>query len=270
MSSPEKRNSPRADNTLIAIWAAIILGAFSFFTLIVLLLGATVWVGTQLNESSSASGYNYPDDQIDAGFADPSFDKDDPILGLRTIIINHDINSRTAKDVVSRLLYLNSQSPTEPIELIISTDGGWYDNCFSIVDAMRMIDAPVNTLGMGGSSSSGALILTSGTGTRKATEDTVVMVHMNMYESDEKYGSNIRNSNRLKKVWGETAHLPKDWFKMNVDKYFYLTAEEAKKFGIIDEIIPIWETTVKTNPVLEKENSDGGNPGSAPNKESTP
>jgi ATP-dependent Clp protease protease subunit len=238
MNSPPVIHNPGADKTIIAIWAAIVLGAFGFFTLIVLLLGAMVWTAQELDGSS---GYDYPNDQIDAGFGEEVFDKDDPMLGMRTIIINHDINARTAKDVVARLLYLNSKSKTLPIDLIVSTDGGWYDNAFSIIDTLRMIDAPVNTLGMGGSSSSGALILTCGTGTRKATEDTIVMVHMNLYESEDDYGSSSRNADRVRRVWEKTAQLPKDWFEMNVDNYYYLSADEAKIFGIIDDIIPIWE-----------------------------
>src|SRR5262249_50146447 len=125
------------------------------------------------------------DAQIDAGYEDPTFTPDDPLLRQRKVLLFHDLNSRTAKDVSSRLMYLNAVDSRAPIDLYISTQGGWSDNAFTIIDTMRTISAPVNTWAVGGCYSAGALILAAATGKRYATEDAVLMIHTNLDDSDE-------------------------------------------------------------------------------------
>ena len=107
---------------------------------------------------------------------------DDPLITSRKILVTANINERTAKDVVARLLYMNALDPHRPIDLYLSTQGGWVDSAFTIIDAMQLIEAPVNTWAIGGCYSSGALILAAGTGRRYATPNAVLMIHASLDE----------------------------------------------------------------------------------------
>src|SRR5262249_28911847 len=75
---------------------------------------------------------------------------DDPMLKNRAILVTANIDEDTAKQVAARLLYLNAADPHRPIDLYLSTQGGWIDSAFTIIDAMDLIQAPVNTWAIGG------------------------------------------------------------------------------------------------------------------------
>ena len=126
------------------------------------------------------------DRHIEAGYEDPRLRPDDPLLASRTIVVTASINERTAKDVVSRLLYLNAVDAETPIDLVIATPGGWSDSTFAIVDVIGLVDAPVNVTGVGGVYSGGAMILCAGTGRRAVTDGAIIMVHANESSSSEK------------------------------------------------------------------------------------
>jgi ATP-dependent Clp protease protease subunit len=183
---------------------------------------------------------SFADEQTDAGFSESQFDASGPLLKDRRVLISNDINARTARDVTSRLLFLDSEDSTAPIDLYISTQGGWIDNAFTIIDTMRLIDAPVNTWAIGGCYSSGALILTSGTGTRRATENAIIMIHADLGDSTADYSFERLSRERYERVWSETSELPDDWFPMTDAESYYLSPDEALELGVIDEITPIW------------------------------
>ncbi|HXI02313.1 MAG TPA: ATP-dependent Clp protease proteolytic subunit, partial [Candidatus Saccharimonadales bacterium] len=130
---------------------------------------------------------DYLDNQVDAGVGDDPATRDGLLLQQRRILISYDVNARTARQVVERLFYLDALDPKAPIDLYISTQGGWTDSAFSIVDAMRLISAPVNTWAIGGCYSAGAVLLSAGTGTRRAMSDAVIMVHVNLESSEDPY-----------------------------------------------------------------------------------
>jgi ATP-dependent Clp protease protease subunit len=182
---------------------------------------------------------SFVDSQIAAGFAFSELDDDDPLLASRKILLDTEVNERIAHDVVARLFHLNELDPELPIQLYISTHGGWSHSAFTIVDAMRLIQAPVNTWAIGGCYSSGALILTAGTGRRYATPNAILMVHTNLDDSSQPFSYERLEKDRYERLWKETADLPDDWFPMTTDSAYYVTAAEALELGIIDEISPV-------------------------------
>ncbi len=190
----------------------------------------------------------FADQSIDAGFEEPQLLADDPLLARRIIVLGHDVNARTAKDVIARLLYLDGVDSDEPIDLYITTLGGWGDNAFSIIDAMHMIESPVNTWAVGACYSSGAMILTAGTGRRHATSNAIIMVHANSIESDEKFSMDALDAQRYRELWRDYAQLPEEWFPMTFDEEYYLSAEQALGYGLIDEIVP-----AQAAPLVEQE-----------------
>jgi ATP-dependent Clp protease protease subunit len=178
------------------------------------------------------------DKHLEAGYETPAIDPEDPLLEKREILITASINERTSREVVERLLFLDALDGNAPIELFISTQGGWGDSAFTIVDAMNLIEAPVNTHAIGGCYSAGAMILAAGTGIRRATENAIIMVHANVEESSEAFSFERHARERYERLWSEQADLPDEWFPMTQDTMYYLSAEEALRFGIIDEIRP--------------------------------
>ncbi len=222
--------------------AALILGA-ALVGAILLSAGVVLWQVVAVSDASSKVSdilEKFADDQIDAGYEDPELHSTDPLLSDRKVFLGHTVNARTAKDVATRLFYLNSVDSSRPIDLYISTLGGWTDNAFTIIDAMRMIEAPVNTWAIGGCYSAGALILTSGTGRRIATDDAIVMIHSSLEDSTEEYSSDALELARYENVWRKTAELPASWYPMTSDKEYYLTAKQALELKVIDEVVSLW------------------------------
>ncbi|HPQ41124.1 MAG TPA: ATP-dependent Clp protease proteolytic subunit [bacterium] len=214
-----------------------------------------VWVAKRIDLSTlTLNRYeNYIDEQIDAGFWDVQRLTDDPLLDQRSIVLAYNINSRAAKEIAAKLLYLNSIDQEKPINLYISTQGGYGDSAFTIIDAIRLIDAPVNTWAFGGCYSSGALVLAAGTGTRRITENTILMVHTNLDDSSAKFTFDRLARDRYERFWREAARLPRDWFPMTTGHAYYLSPEEALTFKIVDEIVP---SATHTEDPVSAETSD--------------
>lgn len=197
-----------------------------------------VYGKTALDLSDTLEGL--VDVQIDAGLDDTAIAADDPLLRSRKILLFHDVNSRTAKDVSARLLHLNALDPKAPIDLYISTQGGWTDNAFTIIDTMRTMSAPVNAWAVGGCYSAGALILAAATGRRYATENSVLMIHTNLDAAAESDSYERLSLERYERVYRERTSLPADWYPMTDDKEHYLSPQQALEFGLVDEVVPTW------------------------------
>jgi ATP-dependent Clp protease protease subunit len=172
---------------------------------------------------------------VESGGPAARIDPDDPLLAHRTIVVTAAINERTAAHVIPRLLYLAERDPSAPIDLLVTTSGGWRDSAFAILDVIRAIPAPVNTWAIGGCYSAGTLLVAGGTGTRLATPDALLMVHANLEDSAEPFAQEPRELAREVRFWREVARLPDDW-ALDDDQSYYLTAAEAKEFGIVDAI----------------------------------
>ena len=238
MSEPENRSLARLFAILGIVAAAIL------FIQTVVLAGLGVLFYRSLPDLSSTLS-DFVDTQIDAGEESPIFDVNEPLLRARKVLLFHDVNSRTAKDVSARLVYLSEVDPRSPIDLYISTQGGWEDNAFAIIDTMRTIRAPVNTWAVGGCYSAGVLILTAGTGRRYATEDSVLMIHANLEKPEgDAYSYPPLAQQRYERVYKETASLPASWYPMTTDEQYYLAPAEALHMKLIDEIVPVWKAPV--------------------------
>ena len=228
------------DNRQVALIVLVIVVSIAIGIATVVQTTLAVWGVFQLSELSETVTNTLEllgDKYIDAGFEDPVVRNDDPMIHDRRIFLGHDVNSRAAKDVVVRLFHLNSLDPERPIDLYLSTQGGWIDNAFAIVDAMNLIDAPVNTWAVGGCYSAGALILAAGTGERYATDDAIIMVHASLADSSEDFTYDRLALARYEKVFRSKAQLPSDWYPMTSDKTYYLNADQALAYKMIDEVV---------------------------------
>jgi len=177
------------------------------------------------------------DELVDTGLLRPAVRYDDPLLTQqRTILVTGRVISRLARVVTAKLLYLAALDPKAPIDLYVRTHGGWADDAYAICDVIERIDAPVNTWAFGACRSSGALILAAGTGTRRALPDALITIHVNEEPGDERFSDALASRKREERFWRHRAKLPEDFYPMDYEKSYDFSAEEALKYGIIDEV----------------------------------
>ena len=199
---------------------------------------ATSYIIKIVNQPKEFNVEEFYDLLTDSGIVEKNEYLNEHLLETRKIIVTTDINPNSSKKIISSLLYLNSLDEKSPIDLYILSSGGYYDDAFAIVDIIKSLGAPVNTYAIGRTESAATIVLASGTGRRKAYENSLIMVHDNLdkKEKGEYSYDNIIND-RLKYFWGKNARLPQEWFSKAGDEAYYLTSKKALQLGIIDEII---------------------------------
>lgn len=170
------------------------------------------------------------------------------LLRDRIILLTEEITNDTATNVVTQILYLNSEDDKKPIQLWIQSPGGYCDAGFSIIDAMKISSAPIHTRGFGCVASMASLILASGKkGERKVLPNCSIMIHQPLggYEGQ---ASDIKiHYERIEQIKQASAKLLADASGSTVSKVLeaidrdhYLSAQEAIEFGkkgLIDGII---------------------------------
>lgn len=169
------------------------------------------------------------------------------LLKHRTLILSGDIEREAASDIIAMLLFLEGKSPGENIKLYINSPGGnLVDGLFCIYDAIQMISSPVQTICIGEACSSAAVLLSAGTkGLRAATINSRIMIHQVRAEGSGGRGTDIeidaKETKAIKRQMTEmlAKHTGQPYRKVyrdcENDKWF--SAEDAKKYGIIDLII---------------------------------
>ncbi len=188
----------------------------------------------------------------ESGFDRRPLRADEPLLAHRTILISEGINERVASHVMTRLIHLNAIDPKTPIELKVTTSGGWLDSAFAIVDTMRSLEAPVNITAVGGCYSAGTVILAGGTGTRSATPNAVLSVHVNDYYRDgDAFDSDRQELERFRRIYATRSRVPKEWFDEPGNNQYYFNATQALEMELIDRIAePARSTEAAEAPAL--------------------
>src|SRR5262245_7090573 len=172
----------------------------------------------------------------ESGFAPGGANPDDPLLRERIVVVTEGINERVARRVIEALLYLDRVDDHAPIKLYLSTQGGWLDPAFAIVDTMQTIRAPVDTIAIGGCFSAGSVILVAGTGTRSAAPNAILSIHANQPEGGSELSSDRTQRERFERHFAARASLPREWFPLVGDEAYYLTPEEALQYHLIDRV----------------------------------
>jgi ATP-dependent Clp protease protease subunit len=233
----------RAARPRLVVWAARIGAGLAILLVGALLVlhGMTSWKmaavldGLQSPEDLISS---WVDQHIEAGYEPAALDPGDPLLAQRRIVVTHAINERTAKEIVERLLYLDARDPEAPIDLYLSSPGGWTVSAFTIIDAVRLVRAPVNAWAVGGCYSACAMVLAAGTGRRVATRDAILMVHAGEPAPDGPRSFDRLDNERIVALWRRVAKLPEDWFPLEDGEEHYLTAKQALDYGLVDAVVP--------------------------------
>ena len=180
-----------------------------------------------------------------SGRGERSYDIYSRLLKDRVIMIGEEITDHLANTVVAQLLFLAAEDPEKDISLYINSPGGSTTAGFAIFDTMQYIKPDVRTICTGMAASFGAILLLAGTkGKRYALPNSEVMIHQPLggvrgqaTEIEISARRIIKLKAHLNEIISERTGQPVHKIAMDSERDFFMSAEEAKQYGIIDEIL---------------------------------
>jgi ATP-dependent Clp protease protease subunit len=182
-------------------------------------------------------------------------------------VVGYDIYSRLLKDriifvggfggavttdsanlIIAQLLYLEAENPDKEINLYINSPGGMVTAGLAVYDTMQFIRSPITTICMGMAMSFGAVLLTAGTkGKRYALPNSRIMIHQPLIHgggisgqaTDIKIEATelVKTKERLNDILAKHTGQKPEKIKADMERNYYMSAEEAKTYGIVDEVI---------------------------------
>ncbi len=167
------------------------------------------------------------------------------LLKERIIFISGEIDNVTADLVVAQLLFLESEDPNKDIQIYINSPGGSVSAGFAIFDTMNYIKPDVSTICIGMAASMGAFLLAAGKkGKRFALPNSEIMIHQPLggaqgQASDIMIHAEkiIEIRQRINKILADETGQPLEKIEHDTDRDYFLSADEAKKYGLIDNVI---------------------------------
>ena len=174
-----------------------------------------------------------------------SYDIYSRLLQDRIIFLCNEVNDDIASLVVSQLLFLESQDKHKDINLYINSPGGSVSAGMAIYDTMNYISCDVSTICMGMAASMGAFLLAGGTkGKRLALPNAEIMIHQPSggakgQETEIRIVAEqiLKTRQRLNTILAENTGKPLEVIEIDTERDNYMTAQEAKEYGIVDDII---------------------------------
>ncbi|WP_027085631.1 ATP-dependent Clp endopeptidase proteolytic subunit ClpP [Cohnella panacarvi] len=174
-----------------------------------------------------------------------SYDIYSRLLKDRIVFLGSAIDDQVANSIVAQLLFLAAEDPDKEISLYINSPGGVTTAGFAIYDTMQFIKPPVHTICVGMAASFAAILLLSGAkGKRFALPSSEVMIHQ-PHGGAQGQASDIAISAkrildtraRLNKIASERTGQPLERIEKDMDRDYFLSAQEALEYGIIDEVV---------------------------------
>lgn len=167
------------------------------------------------------------------------------LLKDRIIMLGSAIDDNVANSIVSQLLFLDAQDPEKDIFLYINSPGGSISAGMAIYDTMNFVKADVQTIGMGMAASMGSFLLTAGAnGKRFALPNAEIMIHQPLggaqgqaTEIEIAARHILDTRQRLNSILAERTGQPIEVIERDTDRDNYMTAEQAKEYGLIDEVM---------------------------------
>ncbi|PWL49166.1 MAG: ATP-dependent Clp endopeptidase proteolytic subunit ClpP [Clostridiales bacterium] len=174
-----------------------------------------------------------------------SYDIFSRLLNDRIIFLHEEVNDVTAGLVVAQLLYLEAQDPDKDISLYINSPGGSITSGMAIYDTMQYIKADVSTICVGMAASMGAFLLAAGApGKRFALPNSEIMIHQPSggaqgQVSDIKIHAEriIAIRSKMNEMLAQMTGKPLSIVEADTERDHFMTAEEAKEYGLIDAIL---------------------------------
>ncbi len=178
-------------------------------------------------------------------FGERAYDIYSRLLRERIIFLSGPIDDVSANLVIAQLLFLQSEDPKKDISLYINSPGGYVHAGLAIIDTMNHVKPDISTVCVGMAASMGAVILSAGAkGKRFVLPNAKVMIHQ-PHGGAEGQASDIeisakqilKDREKLNKILAKNTGQSLQKIEKDADRDFYLEAEEAKKYGIIDKIL---------------------------------
>ncbi len=178
-------------------------------------------------------------------FGERAFDIYSRLLKERIIFLGGEIDDDTANIVIAELLFLQSEDPKKDIMLYINSPGGSATATLAMIDTMNNIKCDVSTVCIGLAASGAAWLLSAGAkGKRFALPNSEVMIHQPLGGAQGQVSDiEIRTKNLLKlrdtlaKIMAKNTGQPLSKIEKDIDRDFFMDAEEAKKYGIVDKVL---------------------------------
>ena len=174
-----------------------------------------------------------------------SYDIYSRLLKDRIIFLGEEVNETTASLIVAQLLFLESEDPGKDIQLYINSPGGVVSCGLAIYDTMQYIKCDVSTICIGMAASMGAFLLAGGTkGKRMALPNAEIMIHQpsggakgQATEIQIAAENILKTKKKLNEIIAANTGKPIEQVAQDTERDYYMSAEEAKEYGIIDSII---------------------------------
>ena len=174
-----------------------------------------------------------------------AFDIYSRLLKERIVFLGEDINYHTANIIVAQLLHLAYENPDEDIKFYINSPGGSVYDGLAIYDTMQYIKPDVQTIGIGLQASMGAFLLSSGTkGKRFVLPSSRIMIHQpssgtrgKITDQEIDLRESIFLKNELNRILAKNTGQKLAKIEKDVDRDYWMSAEEAIKYGLVDEIL---------------------------------
>ena len=180
-----------------------------------------------------------------SGRGERSYDIYSRLLKERIIFLVGEVNDQTANLVVAQLLFLESENPDKDISFYINSPGGSVSAGMAIYDTMQFIKPAVSTLCIGFAASMGAFLLAAGEkGKRFSLPNSKIMIHQvlggarGQATDIEIHARDIlRTKDQMNRIMAERTGQPLEKIKHDSERDYFLEAEEAKAYGLVDQVI---------------------------------
>lgn len=174
-----------------------------------------------------------------------SYDIFSRLLKDRIIFLGEQVNDATASLVIAQLLYLEHEDPEKDIKLYINSPGGSVTAGLAIYDTMQYVKCDVSTMCVGLAASMGAFLLTAGTkGKRFALPNSQIMIHQPLggvqgQATDIKIHTEwlLKIKDNLNKALSENTGQPMEKIQQDVERDYFMSADDAKEYGLIDKVM---------------------------------
>lgn len=175
-----------------------------------------------------------------------SYDIFSRLLNDRIILLNGEVTSDAASLIIAQMIFLESADPEKDVQFYINSPGGSMTAGFAIFDTMRYIKCDVSTICIGQAASAASLLLIAGAkGKRFALPNSEIIIHQPLLSGLQGQATDIkihsdwldRSKKRLHEIYSSLSGQPLEKIGRDMERDFYMTADEAKTYGIIDDIL---------------------------------
>lgn len=179
------------------------------------------------------------------GRVERAYDIYSRLLKDRIIFIGDDVNPHSANLIVAQLLFLDNDNSEKDIFLYINSPGGIVYDALAIYDTMQYVKSDIQTVGIGVQASAAAFLLSSGTkGKRFMLPNSTVMIHQpssgtkgKVTDMEIDLKESLRIKRRLNEIMAKNTGQPVKKIEQDMERDYWLSAEESKKYGVVDAVI---------------------------------